>query len=400
MSTRERRELTDVLDWLVIGGGVQGTVVSHALIHGGHVHRHALRVLDPHPQMLTAWNRLTGNVQMTFLRSLSHDHIDLEPSSLVRFARSPRGRRHARFLTKRPCPSLELFNTHAQDVINRYRLGELRCRGRGMGIEPGPRGIRVETDRGTLTARHVILATGLDGELVWPAWARELRRAGAPILHVLEPAYRFETVCRWDRIAIVGSGMSAGHLAGALCRLGKQITILARNSLRIRAFDANPRSTERRWRRRWNQRMSRPRFGPAFPGPLGSMTPELADVVRTHRRQGQLRWIQEPPCDVAPIADERIFIRCTDGYADQYDGVLLATGPDLTAPLPKWVITMAEATQAPLDVLGYPVLDERLHWSRRVHVIGRAAERVLGPLALTLAGARLAAAHLAEAAGS
>ena len=42
------------LDWLIVGGGVHGTILSHALVHRGGVSPACLRVLDPHQAPLAA----------------------------------------------------------------------------------------------------------------------------------------------------------------------------------------------------------------------------------------------------------------------------------------------------------------------------------------------------------
>jgi hypothetical protein len=55
-----------MLDWLIVGGGVHGTHLAHVLVNALGVARDRLRVLDPHPQPLAQWDRLTANVGMAW----------------------------------------------------------------------------------------------------------------------------------------------------------------------------------------------------------------------------------------------------------------------------------------------------------------------------------------------
>ena len=75
-----------MLEWLIIGGGVHGTHLSHLLVHGAGVPDDRLRVLDPHPEPLAVWRRHTARCGMRHLRSPATHHIDLPILSLYRFA--------------------------------------------------------------------------------------------------------------------------------------------------------------------------------------------------------------------------------------------------------------------------------------------------------------------------
>lgn len=51
-----------MLAWLIIGGGIHGTHLAHLLTAAKGVPRERLRVLDPHPEPLARWNRLTSSM--------------------------------------------------------------------------------------------------------------------------------------------------------------------------------------------------------------------------------------------------------------------------------------------------------------------------------------------------
>jgi hypothetical protein len=76
-----------VLDWLIIGGGVQGTYLSHWLAVARGVPRAKLRVLDPHEALLERWRHCTRNTGVDVLRSPFVHHLDLDAGSLQRYSR-------------------------------------------------------------------------------------------------------------------------------------------------------------------------------------------------------------------------------------------------------------------------------------------------------------------------
>ena len=77
-----------MLDWLVIGGGVHGTLVSRMLLGSGGCSPAEVRVLDPWPRALHRWWECTENVGMDYLRSSLVHHLDEDPMSLEKFART------------------------------------------------------------------------------------------------------------------------------------------------------------------------------------------------------------------------------------------------------------------------------------------------------------------------
>ena len=84
-----------MLDWLILGGGVHGTLISRALVGEAGCDPDRVRVLDPHPEPLQRWAECTANIGMDYLRSSLVHHLDEAPLSLERFSR---GRRDAALL--------------------------------------------------------------------------------------------------------------------------------------------------------------------------------------------------------------------------------------------------------------------------------------------------------------
>src|SRR5262245_10228256 len=118
-----------MLEWLIVGGGVHGTYVSHYLTSRGGIPRDAVRVLDPHPQPLWRWNASTSATGMDVPGSPLQHHVAVVPSSLQRFAE--------RAEVARPPPrrrSLALFRQHTATVIAHHDLAVLRTRGAALGL--------------------------------------------------------------------------------------------------------------------------------------------------------------------------------------------------------------------------------------------------------------------------
>lgn len=176
-----------MLDWLIIGGGIHGTHMSNLLVHQAGVDRDAVRVLDPHARPLAAWRRNTANCGMKYLRSPSAHNIDINVTSVYKYAKSAAERSLADFIEPYYRPSLELFNRHCDWTISRLGLDSLRIRGRAAAIKCGGAGMVVETDTaGELGVRNIILAIGLAEQPCWPRWAREARNGGAKVVHMFD----------------------------------------------------------------------------------------------------------------------------------------------------------------------------------------------------------------------
>ena len=79
------------MEWLIIGGGIHGTYLANLLMHQPDLAPEDIGLLDPHDTLLAAWNRMTTNCGMRFLRSPATHHIDLPILSIYRFAQNAGG---------------------------------------------------------------------------------------------------------------------------------------------------------------------------------------------------------------------------------------------------------------------------------------------------------------------
>ncbi|WP_044987788.1 FAD/NAD(P)-binding protein [Sorangium cellulosum] len=390
------------LDWLIIGGGVHGTYLSHALVQRGGASPDRVRVLDPHPQPLDTFWRVTGATGMTYLRSPGVHHLDLDPYALRRFAKRGAGRRHARFVYPYDRPGLEFFRLHTEHVVREHRLDARRERCRAHRIERTETGYRVETDLGSLLTRRLVLAVGLAEQLCIPRWAQALAaHAEARVHHIFAPSFRREDLAGASSVAIVGGGISAAQLACALAAAGTEVTVVARHEARVHRFDSDPEWLGPRAMTGFTRTrdLAERRRQIAAARHRGSMPPEIASALRREARTGRVRWVEAEPLALDAKGDRVILQLDRPPHAVQADRVVLATGFDSHRPGGSLV------DDAALDRLGlrcaacgYPVVSAHLEWGPGLFVSGPLAELELGPTARNIAGARAAAERLAGAA--
>lgn len=85
-------------------------------------------------------------------------------------------------------------------------------------LEPVADGWRVSTGSGPLTARQVVVATGLANRPVLPGWAREPGAFSGTVLHSVD--YRCPSPFAGASVVVVGAGSTGMELASELARGG------------------------------------------------------------------------------------------------------------------------------------------------------------------------------------
>lgn len=389
-----------MLEWLIVGGGMHGTHLSHVLTSECGVPRDLVRVLDPHDAPLARWEECTRNTGMRLLRSPYVHQIDTHPFSLRQFARTPAARGLGGLAGFYKRPALNLFRAHCEGVVREHGLGELRIRGRATGLHRRRGGFRVRSDRGSLYARRVVLAMGAGEQPLWPGWASALREDGAPVDHVFEPGFRREALPEWTHAVVVGGGISAAQAALAMAaRLPGRVTLLMRHPMRVRQFDSDPG-----WIGPLHQAPFRRVADPARRREIiaaarhrGSMPADVAAELRRALTRGALRLCTgEVGAASGGAAGVRLQLR--DAAPIEADRVVLATGFEATRPGGAWLDRAAEELALPCAPCGYPLVDTALRWAEGLHVTGPLAELEVGPVARNIVGARIAGERLRAAA--
>lgn len=385
------------IEWLIIGGGVHGTYLSHLLVNAARISRDDIRVLDPHENPLAVWHRNTANCGMKYLRSPATHNIDLPILSLYRYAKETRFAA-TEFIPPYNRPSLSLFKRHSAHVIESNRLHGLRVRGRALALSKNKNWITAHTTAGSIKARNVILALGLGEQPCWPQWALTLRRAGAPIGHVFSPDYLSVEKPKNVKTAVVGGGISAIQTALSLSSGTRPLEtwFISRHDLRESQYDFDPcwigpKCLKNFYPADYDQRraaIDRARM-------RGTVTGEILADLHDGLAAGSLKFIKGR-IRSAKAVHGRIHLT-TAGATIQADAVILATGFHKKRPGGPFVDQVIHEFDLKCGTCGYPIVGDDLRWSSNIFVAGPLAELQLGPCARNIIGARNAGRLLLKA---
>jgi thioredoxin reductase len=381
-----------MLDWLIVGGGIQGTYLAIFLLGRMGIKPETLRILDPHGQMLAVWEHHTANTGMEYLRSAHAHNLHFDPWSLATFARTRAGAPLARFIEPYGRPSLELFRAHSTRLIERYRLDDLRLRGRAAGLAKQANGWRVETEDGGIEARNVILAIGATEQPLWPEWAVRLRETGAPVHHIFDMDFQRAALPEWQHAIVLGGGITAAQTALALAVDGP-VTLLTRHMTRIHDFDSDPRWIDPRQLADFHATHDYTARRSIIAGARhrGSMPSDVAEDLQRAVLEARLLRRMEQVTGAEAQPNGMIKVELADAAAVETDCLVLATGFEASRPGGAWLDEAIAAHGLPVAPDGYPIVDPTLCWTRGLYVTGPLAELEVGPTARNIIGVRLAA---------
>ena len=382
-------------EWLIVGGGIHGTYLANLLTQRPDLAPESVGILDPHDALLAAWNRMTTNCGMHYLRSPATHHVDIPILSIYRFAKTPAGQPLADFIPPYNRPSLALFREHANRVIADNGLALLHIQDRALALHKDGPGLIVETSRGHLRTRRVLLAIGMSEQLCWPSWARRLRQAGAPICHVFEPSFQRDEEPPAGPTLVVGGGITAVQTALAMGAESRtDIILLARRPLQESQFDFNPCWIGPKCLRQFyqeNYAMRRAtiegaRVPGSLPGEVLTAFEQACEGSRLDLRHGA---IQD-----AVFKNDTITLQMADGASLHAQRIVLATGFRQERPGGEFVDRLIKDFQLPCNPCGYPIVGEDLQWGENIYVTGPLAELQIGPCARNIVGARNAGRQL------
>ena len=392
------KSMRSSIDWLIIGGGPHGVHLAARLVGEAGIDAGRLGILDPGARLLDRWRAFTAATGMSHLRSPGVHHLDLEPLSLRRFAGNRRGRPPGLLRGRYDRPSLDLFNTHCDHVIERFGLAKTHLRGQAELLEAGGDGVQVTTSDGmNIEAGRVVLAIGAGGQPEWPPWAS---REESRIQHIFDCGASWPRAEQGDgeRILIVGGGISAAQLALRLAAEGRTVDLVIRHPFRVHHFDSDPgwlgpklmpifdreRNPDRR-RRLIQQARHR-----------GSVTRDVRHALRVAAARGRLR-IREEAVSSLQVESGGLRLELASGQMIEGSRLVLATGFATRRPGGRMLDRLIEDLHLPCAACGFPVVDYWLRWHPRIHVSGPLAELELGPVSRNIAGARRAGDRLVQA---
>jgi putative flavoprotein involved in K+ transport len=197
-----------ILDAVVIGAGSAGLGVSYFLQQRGCAHLVLERSRIGETWRTQRWNsfRLNSTNIRTMLPGDSYDGSD--PWGAIT---------HHEFVH------------YLEDYVDRHRL-PVRT---GVAVEQLNRkdgAYRVTTDRETLLARTIVIATGNQNRQVRPPWSSDLPTA---VRQVDSSAYRNAAELADGAVLVVGSGQSGGQIAEDLVHAGRRVFLATSRTGRL-----------------------------------------------------------------------------------------------------------------------------------------------------------------------
>lgn len=402
----ELPSLPAFIDLAIVGAGPQAlTFVAH-LLQKKKAMANRFVVLDPAGAWLRQWQHQFAAYEIPHLRSPAVHHPDPNPHALRSFAES----RSQELFPPYDLPGTQLFQDFCQDVIRRWALQNRVIPAQVQHIELvqplGRQRFRLQMADGRgLIAKRVVLALA-GGTPNLPDWARTvpLNYPSDRLLHSHQVDLRGLHLAG-ERVLIVGSGLTSGHLAlGAIAR-GANVIMMARRTFYEKLFDAEPGwlgpkylkgfHAEPDWQNRW-QMIQSARNG-------GSLTPAIFTQLRRLEREGKLSFYERCEVQAAQWKQEAWQISCTQsGLHDclaqlPIDRIWLATGSRLDVA--HWPLLSEVRDRYPISMVnGLPVLDSCLRWSGcNLFVMGGAAALRVGPVARNLFGGKLSSDRILEA---
>ena len=395
------------IDLAIVGAGPQAlTLVTH-LLQKKQSMRNRFVVLDPAGDWLQQWQHQFAAYEIPHLRSPAVHHPDPNPHALRSFAES----RSEELFPPYDLPGTQLFQDFCRDVIRRWQLQERVIPTQVQQIESFYHQRRQRfrlwlADGRVLIAKRVVLAIA-GGTPQMPAWAQ-----------TLPPTYPSDRLCHshqvdlrgmqltGERVLIVGSGLTSGHLALGATNRGATAIVMARRTFYEKLFDAEPGwlgpkylkdfHAEPDWQNRW-QTIQSARNG-------GSLTPAIFTQLRRLERSGKLSFYEQ--CEVRSAAWNGNAWKVTCNHSGSHDclthlpidRIWLATGS--TIDIQNWSILSGVRDRHLMPMVqGLPVLDDHLccPGCSNLFIMGGAAALQLGPVARNLFGGRLASERIVPA---
>ncbi|MEM9131134.1 MAG: FAD-dependent oxidoreductase [Actinomycetota bacterium] len=351
-------------------------------------------VVDPTGGWLTGWHQQFARAEIETLRSPIVHHPSPEPADLSRFMIAGDFDRSG--LPFDP-PTTVAFTAFCQELITATGLADpLAASAESVVCDPD--GVRVETDRGSIEAEHLVVATNPHRrsipDWVWPL----LGRQPGLFVYGTDVDLRQMPDLTGERVLIIGGGLTAAHLALGATARGATVDLLTRRPLQTRNFDTEPGWLGPRHLRAFSQDTdpaSRHETVIAARGG-GSVPPWMRERLDACVEQGSVVLHEGSGVRAADVDQEGRCVLALDRHAGlTVDRVWLATGTVADIRALRCLGPLIDDVPA-LD--GIPIVDDQLRLcSWPIHVMGRLAMLTLGPAAGNLWGAQRAAARIAEA---
>ena len=396
-------------------------------------------IIDPNSQWLDQWEKNFNTLDISFLRSPAVAHCSyFDKSALLAYAFTE-GREDE--LLESGCsdikslqgtirsqvglwklPSTKLFIDFSRNMAESLRHDYIQ--GRVVDIEKRKVDdndndsmmyhIVTNNDRyGTISAKSVILATGVVGRPIIPKALQQVSNQ-APIFHWQDMERALATVDNNTdskrRVMVVGGGLTAVQTAQKVVRRLEQnpvpssVTLCSRRKLVERHFDIpvkwfDERKSNLHQAQFYHETAEERQKALRATRGGGTVPPIYHQKLRQMEKHGQVKTKVGDISIANENEDHSSFtIRMTGNREEEIevDAIILACGlePDFMAhPLVRKI-----QKQWPVESRGgFPIISEDLRWTDNLYVVGGLASLAVGPDAANLMGIARAAETVANA---
>ena len=379
-------------DVCILGAGPHGLAAAHHLRSADP--GLTLTVLDPAGDWLSTWHEQFERAEITTLRSPVVHHPVHDPSALAQFVHRTRAPRSG---LPYDAPTATAFARFCRSIVADAALPQ-PIPARVTSVRNVGDGLELTTDAGNLRTTHLVVATNPHRRVI-PEWTFPLlgRRVGL-VTYGLDVDLRQIGSLEGQRVAVVGGGLTAAHLAcGAVAR-GADVELLARRRLRVKNFDTDPGWLGPKFLDGFaavTDAAERLAIARAARGG-GSIPPWMHDRLRTLAATGRLTIREAATVECATIdIDGASSLRLDTDDRVRADHVWIATGTECDIGALRCLDSLA--LDAPM-LDGKPLVDSSLRLGPHpVYLMGRLATAALGPAAGNLWGAQRAAHRITEA---
>lgn len=380
-------------EWTIIGGGIQGCTLANYLLKSKRTTTENLAIVDPNDSPLSTWNRCTSEIEMPFLRSPSIHHIDIDPFSLEKWAKSKEGKQYADFYGPYNRPSLMLFNHHCEHIFEEIQLKKSWVTGLVQQvIRKGSQWDITLSSGQQFKSKNTVLAMGLSDHPYWPEWAQKVQNMGADVHHIFD-RQKAKPIDKMGDVVVIGGGISAVHTVIKLSKSHEgKITLITRHPFRVFPFDSDPGWLGPKYMREFQkvksyetrrQMIIKARH-------RGSMPNELKVKVNRLQKENKIDILFGEINDVTFNENELKVVHESKTIKAQQ--IILATGFHPTAPGMSWLQSTIQDENLLCATCGYPIVSsDSLQWAEGLYVTGALSELEIGPVARNLSGARRAA---------
>ena len=377
-----------MLQMIIVGGGIHGVHLAHRLLQQTPLTHDDIRILDPHKELLHEWWQRARNCGMRYLRSPKVHQIDIDPWSLAKYADKLENRSDTNFIPPKDRPSVELFHRHCRMVIDNHRLESLQIRGLALEILDRIGHVSVVTSEERIQARFVLLALGMGEQPFWPPWASRIKKEGLAVNHVFDPGFSLKNIQADGTIAVIGAGISGGHLALHLTEKGfDSVLLVSKKDNQVSDFDFDPgwlgpKYLDQFYRRSYDLRRSQIMAARTN----GSVPRDMKIALDKVTALNKLTCIVDEIIDAKDQGGGALLI----GRHGRYDcqKIVLATGFIENRPGNGFINQAIKEFGLKTAACGFPVIGPSLQWHERIFVTGPLSELQIGPSARNIAGAR------------